>query len=201
MIVKVIESRTLHTTERRPMAVVHNLYAGMHFADHPWIPGIVSQRGIDQLCGNGSVITKRSTQMNWDQVEGNWKQIGGKAKQRWGQLTDSNLLQIAGRRDELIGKVQEAYGATKDNAERQVEDWLAGLDRDDATLEANRIGANSKTPSNGGGSDTEHWIKDAKRDVEQRVGAVSNRVHERPLASLAVAAGVGFVIGVLLSRH
>lgn len=58
--------------------------------------------------------------MNWDIAAGNWKQFKGKVKARWGNLTDDHLDVIAGRRVELSGKIQEAYGITKDEAERQI---------------------------------------------------------------------------------
>jgi uncharacterized protein YjbJ (UPF0337 family) len=58
--------------------------------------------------------------MNWDRIEGNWKQFKGKAKEQWGKLTDDQLDVIAGRQDQLVGKVQESYGIGKDEAERQV---------------------------------------------------------------------------------
>ena len=61
--------------------------------------------------------------MNWDQVKGNWKQFRGKVKEQWGHLTDDELDIIDGRRDVLIGKVQEAYGISKDQAEKQVKEF------------------------------------------------------------------------------
>lgn len=141
--------------------------------------------------------------MNWDQVEGNWKQFSGKAREKWGKLTDDHVLQIGGRRDQLVGKVQEAYGTTKEEAERQVKDWFADLDRDTSSREAQRGASrgNSGGYSDDARSDRGHWVDEAKRDVENRVEAVSSRVQHQPLTSLAVAAGVGFVIGVLLSRR
>ena len=45
--------------------------------------------------------------MNWDQIEGNWKQVKGKAKEQWGKLTDDDLDVISGKRDQLVGKLQE----------------------------------------------------------------------------------------------
>ncbi|PZU53109.1 MAG: CsbD family protein [Thauera sp.] len=59
--------------------------------------------------------------MNWDTVEGNWKQFKGTVKARWGKLTDDELDVIAGKRMELSGRIQEAYGLTKEQAERQIE--------------------------------------------------------------------------------
>ncbi len=58
--------------------------------------------------------------MNWDTVEGNWKQFKGKVKTRWGKLTDDHLEVIAGKRVQLAGKIQEVYGITKDEAEKQI---------------------------------------------------------------------------------
>ena len=61
--------------------------------------------------------------MNWDVVEGNWKQFKGKVKAQWGNLTDDQLDVIAGKRVELAGKIQEAYGITKDEAEQQIKSF------------------------------------------------------------------------------
>jgi len=61
--------------------------------------------------------------MNWDIVEGNWKQFKGKVKTQWGKLTDDQLDVIAGKRVELAGKIQEAYGITKDEAEQQIKSF------------------------------------------------------------------------------
>lgn len=68
--------------------------------------------------------------MNWDRIEGNWKQFKGKAKERWGKITDDNLDVIAGKRDQLIGMIQESYGIGKDEAERQVKKWEKRNERD-----------------------------------------------------------------------
>jgi len=61
--------------------------------------------------------------MNWDQVKGNWKQFSGTVKVKWGKLTDDEVDQIAGRREILLGKIQEKYGIAKEEAEKQVKDW------------------------------------------------------------------------------
>lgn len=61
--------------------------------------------------------------MNWDRIEGNWMQFKGKVKEKWGDLTDDDLDRMAGKRDQLVGRIQEQYGIGKDEAERQVDDW------------------------------------------------------------------------------
>lgn len=62
--------------------------------------------------------------MNWDRIEGNWKQFKGRAREQWGDLTDDDLDVVEGRRQQLAGKIQERYGIAKDEAERQIDDWL-----------------------------------------------------------------------------
>jgi len=61
--------------------------------------------------------------MNWDQIQGGWKQAAGQAKEQWGKLTDDDLAVVAGRRDQLAGKIQERYGVAKDDAEKQIAEW------------------------------------------------------------------------------
>ena len=61
--------------------------------------------------------------MNWDRIEGNWKQFKGGIKERWGKLTDDQLGELSGQRDQLAGKIQEVYGLTRDEAEKQLADW------------------------------------------------------------------------------
>ena len=61
--------------------------------------------------------------MNWDRIAGNWKQAKGKMKEQWGKLTDDDLGMIAGKRDQLAGKLQNTYGIGKDEAEKQIQDW------------------------------------------------------------------------------
>jgi uncharacterized protein YjbJ (UPF0337 family) len=77
---------------------------------------------------NGSGIEDhsfhRSFNMNWDQVEGNWKQFSGKVKEKWGKLTDDDLTAISGKREQLTGILQARYGYAKEQAERELNDFL-----------------------------------------------------------------------------
>ena len=61
--------------------------------------------------------------MNKDTVEGNWLQFKGKVQEQWGKLTDDDLDVIAGKRDQLLGKIQERHGITLEVAEHQVTVW------------------------------------------------------------------------------
>ena len=61
--------------------------------------------------------------MNRGTIEGNWKEFKGKVKQQWGKLTDDRLDVISGKREELAGEIQQAYGVTRDEAEKQIKDF------------------------------------------------------------------------------
>ena len=61
--------------------------------------------------------------MNWDIVKGNWRQFRGEVQAQWRKLTDDHLDVISGKRIELAGKIQEAYGITKDEAEQQIKEF------------------------------------------------------------------------------
>lgn len=62
--------------------------------------------------------------MNQQQMKGKWHELRGKAKQRWGKLTDDDLDMIDGRREELVGRIQQRYGHSRDQVEREVDTFL-----------------------------------------------------------------------------
>ena len=66
--------------------------------------------------------------MSWNRIEGNWKQFKGKVQETWGELTDDELDQIAGKRDVLLGKIQEKYGIAQDEADKRIKDFEKTLD-------------------------------------------------------------------------
>lgn len=61
--------------------------------------------------------------MNKDTAQGQWTQIKGKVKEKWGNLTDNDLTQIEGKREQLVGRIQERYGIRKEEAENQVKEF------------------------------------------------------------------------------
>jgi len=68
--------------------------------------------------------------MNEDTLKGQWMQIKGKVREQWGKLTDDDLDQVQGTSEQLVGRIQERYGLAKDEARRQVNDWLSRFDRE-----------------------------------------------------------------------
>ena len=65
--------------------------------------------------------------MNWDQIAGNWKQFTGKVKEKWGKLTNNDVTTIAGKRDQLAGSLQHHYGITKEQAEKDADEFVKTL--------------------------------------------------------------------------
>jgi uncharacterized protein YjbJ (UPF0337 family) len=62
--------------------------------------------------------------MNWTQIEGKWDQLKADAKSEWAKLTDDDLAFVSGRRDKLVGKLQERYGVLKERAQKDVDAWF-----------------------------------------------------------------------------
>jgi uncharacterized protein YjbJ (UPF0337 family) len=91
------------------------------------------------FAGGGSIeplsqSTSRNEKVNWDRIEGNWKQFKGNVKEQWGKLSADQLDVIAGKRDNLAGNIQEMYGISKEEADRQLTDWQKRM------KELNRVG-------------------------------------------------------------
>ncbi len=88
--------------------------------------------------------------MNWDQLEGQWKQMGAKIKSKWAKLTDDDLQNLGAKKDELVAKLQERYGVLKEEAERQVDEWMAKLSpHDDSQHGSSKTEEKAKTNSKG----------------------------------------------------
>ena len=65
--------------------------------------------------------------MNWSEIAAQWRQAKGSFRAKWAKLTDDDIEAIAGRKDVLVGKLQERYGHRKEEAEREVDRFLEGL--------------------------------------------------------------------------
>jgi uncharacterized protein YjbJ (UPF0337 family) len=73
---------------------------------------------------SSSTATRQSDlQTMWEKFKGSWTQTKGAIKEQWGKLTDDDLMEIQGRREKLVGKIQTRYGISHDQAEAQVSGW------------------------------------------------------------------------------
>jgi len=61
--------------------------------------------------------------MNWGQVESRWNQLMGSAKENWSKISDEDMKQTSGKREQLALKIEETYKITRREAEKQVWDW------------------------------------------------------------------------------
>ena len=77
---------------------------------------------------------ERWLNMNWTQIEGRWQTLRGQLKSEWAQLTDDDVANIAGKRDQLLGKLQERYGVLKEEAEKQIDKWIARVHSEPAVI-------------------------------------------------------------------
>jgi uncharacterized protein YjbJ (UPF0337 family) len=81
----------------------------------------------DRRSASRALSRRRPIMMDWNRIEGNWKQFKGKIKEKWGELTDDDIDRMEGSREQFEGKIQEKYGIGKDQAKRNVDDWLKTL--------------------------------------------------------------------------
>lgn len=88
--------------------------------------------GVAPMIAQAQTVTTTTTtsttvspevQTMWEKMKGSWKQTKGAVKEQWGNLTDDDLMQVEGRREILIGKIQTRYGISREQAEAQVSGW------------------------------------------------------------------------------
>jgi uncharacterized protein YjbJ (UPF0337 family) len=80
--------------------------------------------------------------MNWNEVEGQWNQLRGKVREKYGKLTDDDYQTIAGKKDHFIGKLQERYGMSREQAEQELGTFFQGVN----------LTGTPRTHTSGGGS-------------------------------------------------
>ena len=61
--------------------------------------------------------------MNWNRIEGNWQQLKPHVLEQWGKFSEEDLTSIAGKREQLMGRIQQSYGVPPDEAEKQIRDF------------------------------------------------------------------------------
>ena len=137
--------------------------------------------------------------MDWVRVEGNWKQMRGRVKERWGELTDDDLTAIAGRRDRLEGVIQERYGYAKERARREIEDWYRSLESNLAE-QINALRSGIQTLSSTVERIAREQLPHAHTTATGAIKQAEDVVKRNPLLSVAIALGLGLLIGVLTRR-
>jgi uncharacterized protein YjbJ (UPF0337 family) len=87
--------------------------------------GVESDREPPKSFGalDGRYAKGEGKEMDWNIIEGKWKELKGRAREQWGKLTDDELEEIGGKKDRLVGKLQQKYGYASDEADRQANEW------------------------------------------------------------------------------
>jgi uncharacterized protein YjbJ (UPF0337 family) len=61
--------------------------------------------------------------MSPDTLKSDWMQLKGRVRKEWGKLTNHDIAAIKGDSEVLFGRLQERYGHTREEVEREFEDW------------------------------------------------------------------------------
>ena len=144
--------------------------------------------------------------MDWNQVEGNWRQLKGSAKAQWGKLTDADLMQIEGRREQLEGKIQERYGYTKERVRKELDDWYRSVASDlresgaDLTGEIDAIRADLQSLTSTVSRIANKQINRAQDRAVETANQAEEAIRQNPLSAVAIAIGLGFLFGVFTRR-
>ena len=83
---------------------------------------LLASPAVQAQTSSTTTITTESSSI-WQKIKGSWNQTKGTIKEQWGKLTDDDLMEIQGRRDQLVGKIQMRYGISQEQAEAQVSGW------------------------------------------------------------------------------
>lgn len=84
---------------------------------------MVAQAQTASTTTSSSTTVSPEVKTMWEKMKGSWQQTKGTVKEQWGNLTDDDLMQVQGRRDVLVGKIQTRYGISHEQAEAQVSGW------------------------------------------------------------------------------
>lgn len=87
------------------------------------IAPLVAQAQTATTTTSSSTTISPEVKTMWEKMKGSWEQAKGGVKEQWGKLTDDDLMQVQGRRDILVGKIQTRYGISHEQAETQVSGW------------------------------------------------------------------------------
>jgi uncharacterized protein YjbJ (UPF0337 family) len=77
--------------------------------------------------------------MDWERISANWAHWRDRVRERWSRLTEVELTAVAGRRDVLLTRIQEVYGLSREETERQLLNWERNLSIDEFDSQVTRM--------------------------------------------------------------
>jgi uncharacterized protein YjbJ (UPF0337 family) len=143
---------------------------------------------------NSESLRKGEAMMNKQSLEGNWHEIKGKLREKWGQLTDSDLPQLQCNMEQLVGIIQRKTGEGRESIEKFLQQTSGNA--------ASAMGTAAETVLDYAQQASEGVQNTAKQAVHQvRAGydEAERFVHNRPGESLLVCFGLGLITGVVIA--
>jgi uncharacterized protein YjbJ (UPF0337 family) len=132
--------------------------------------------------------------MNTDTIEGQWRQMKGDLRSWWGRLTDNDFERVAGKKDRLVGMLQEKYGYTREAAQQEVDRRLREYDERVRGAASNQAGENLRHASKAAGASHQEHTGGANRTAEEE-GASIVAMASQPIS--AVGEQMGSLAGVI----
>jgi len=131
--------------------------------------------------------------INAQELQGQWNKLRGQVKEHWGQLTDDDLQIHGGNIDQLVGRIQQRTGETRDSVER----FLTDLTSRGSTAVAQAAEAVSNYTQQAGDRLREGF-GDYAQQARERFDDVQDVVRQKPGQSVATAFGIGLVAGLVV---
>lgn len=132
--------------------------------------------------------------INVQGLQGHWNQLKGDLQKKWGQLTDDDLRWASGNIDQLIGKIQQRTGESREAIESYL-DKLASQGSQTVSSAVESVGSYAQEVS--------HRLRDHYGDIsdQAREGyyTAQDAIGRNPLPWMAVAFGIGVLTGVLVT--
>jgi uncharacterized protein YjbJ (UPF0337 family) len=136
--------------------------------------------------------------MNQDISVGQWRQMRGALKSWWGRLTDDDFDWIGGEKDKLIGLIQQKYGQTRDEAQKEVNQRLDeysaqfGGTLSDVTARAQELGSQASARVRDAYDSARSYLQD--KNYSELADDATDLVRKYPLPSLLIGIGIGFLL-------
>jgi uncharacterized protein YjbJ (UPF0337 family) len=144
--------------------------------------------------------------MNWSQFEGRWNDVKGQVKERWGRLSDDDLTRVEGKRDRLVGLIQQKYGIAKEKAEDEINAWASTAQ---GVFERAKEGMQSGFQNLREGYETaQEKVVDAydagrkylqQANIKDMAGDVRELIGRHPLPAVLIGMGIGYMLGRMVS--
>jgi len=131
--------------------------------------------------------------VNTQAIQGSWNRLSGQLKEKWGNLTDDDLQIQGGNVDQVVGKIQQKTGETRE----VIEDYLNNLTSRGASAISQAVESAGQFAQR-----ASHQVRDKYQDVAEHLGEgyeqVDHVFRSNPTKSVAAAFGIGIAVGVMV---